>query len=219
MLEEFVDNNDYWNNFYKNSNIDLIHAPSSFAIFCKENYIQKKSVLVEIGSGNGRDSFYFAKHGHKVHAIDLSQEAVNLEKKVIEQKLEDNICLINDNFVTYDYNKIENIDIFYSRFTMHTINESEEIILLEKIYTALKIGGEYFVEARTINDPLIKEGKKISQNEMYTDHYRRFLNSGDFLKKCLKLGFELKYFTEKSGLSIYKNDDPVLLRMILKKVI
>jgi len=219
MLENTANNNDYWNNFYKNSDMELIHAPSSFAIFCKENYIKKQSVIVEIGSGNGRDSFYFAKLGHKVHAIDLSQEAVHLEQTIINQQIKNNIFLINDNFITYNYTKISNVDIFYSRFTMHTINEKEESILLEKIYSALKIGGEYFIEARTINDPLINKGKKISQNEMYTDHYRRFLDSNTFLKKCLKLGFQLQYFTEQSGLSVYKEDDPVLLRMILRKVI
>ena len=217
MRNQLENSKQYWNEFYKNCNCELLNTPTSFAIFCIEKYLNKKSNIVEIGSGNGRDSIYFAHKKHTVYAIDLSHEAIKLEQKIIPGDIQNNINLINDNFITYNYNQIKKIDVFYSRFTMHTITEKDEDIILQKIYDSLSQEGLCFIEARTINDPMMSKGTKLSQYEIYTDHYRRFIDSNKFLKKCLKLGFSLEYFTEEKNLSIYNNDNPALLRIILKK--
>ena len=54
-------------------------------------------------------------------------------------------------------------------------------------------------------------------NTFLTDHKRRFIDSNVFVRKMLSLGFVLLYFTEKNNLSIYKDDNPVLMRIVLRK--
>tara|TARA_B100001939_G_C16486912_1_gene423807 strand:- start:243 stop:470 length:228 start_codon:yes stop_codon:yes gene_type:complete len=73
-------------------------------------------------------------------------------------------------------------------------------------------------EFRSDKDPLMKLGKKISENERYTDHYRRFVNFDKFKNKLNKQGFKIIYQIEKRGLSKVKNDNPVLCRIIFQKI-
>ena len=73
-------------------------------------------------------------------------------------------------------------------------------------------------EFRSDRDPLMKFGKKISENERYTDHYRRFINFDEFKNRLKKQGYKIIYQIEKKGLSITKNDNPVLCRIIFKKL-
>ena len=91
-------------------------------------------------------------------------------------------------------------------------------VSLPKIYTSLAHNGLFCVEVRTTNDPLYGVGKDCGDNTFLTDHRRRFIESNVFLKQVLLLGFSILFFTEENNLSIYKDDNPVLLRIILKKI-
>ena len=101
---------------------------------------------------------------------------------------------------------------------MHAINKNDETILLPKVYNNLVIGGLFCVEARTTKDPIYGMGEDCGDNAYRTDHYRRFINAQNFLKSMLSFGFELLFFTESNNLSIYQEDNPVLMRAILKKI-
>ena len=72
------------------------------------------------------------------------------------------------------------------------------------------------LEFRTDKDSLKNKGKKLSKNETFTDHYRRFINVKDLLKYFKGLSYKVIYILEKKGLSRHKNDNPVLCRLILK---
>ena len=66
----------YWDNYYNNiTNIE----ESSFARFVKKR-IKKNSELIDIGCGNGRDSFFFSRNNLNVTAIDISKNAI---KKIL----------------------------------------------------------------------------------------------------------------------------------------
>ena len=65
-------NKAYWNDFYQSNHK---HTPSQFCV-CVLTEISPNAVVVELGSGNGRDSHYFASQGHVTVAMDLSQQAV-----------------------------------------------------------------------------------------------------------------------------------------------
>ena len=52
---------------------------------------------------------------------------------------------------------------------------------------------------------------------VFQNHKRRFIDSNIFRKLVSDIGFKEIYFIEKNNLSIYKNDNPVLMRIILKK--
>jgi len=210
---------EYWDKFYAEHGLDSnIHKESTFAKFCQEElFIGKKLNILELGSGNGRDSIFFAKNNHKVIAIDQSTVAIDIEKNNLPKDICNNLIAKADNFITEDYSCYGDIDIFYSRFTIHAIKKDEEQIIVSKVYNQLDTHGLFCIEVRTTKDPLCGIGKYMGDNTYFTDHSRRFIDSDIFLKNALNLGFKLKYFVEKDNLSIYKNDNPVLMRIILEK--
>ena len=55
------------------------------------------------------------------------------------------------------------------------------------------------------------------RNAYITDHYRRFIVPDEIRQKLESLGFSIQFFEEGQGFSIYKDDDPVLLRVMAKK--
>ena len=69
--------NEYWNTFY--SKKKLIKKPSSFA-FEIVKYLDSDKKLLELGCGNGRDSFFFAKNGIHVIALDLSNQVIDIDR-------------------------------------------------------------------------------------------------------------------------------------------
>ena len=204
---------EYWDKFYKQHGLDnSIVKASSFASFCQEKFFKYKQLnILELGSGNGRDSIYFAKCGHNVIAIDQSHTGVEVAKR-----LENSISLIEDDFVKMDYTAFSFIDVVYSRFTIHAINENEENIVIDKTKQLLNSGGFFAIEVRSTKDPLCGVGKCVGKNAYITTHYRRFIDSDELINKLIK-DFKLIYFTEEDNLSVYKDDNPVLIRIILQK--
>ena len=90
----------FWNKFYKNKL--ALDKPSGFAIFiCKflKNY---KSIVVDIGCGNGRDLLYFKKNRIDFLGIDLSKYATFFLRKkfvfFVFMLIINNINMLNFNF-------------------------------------------------------------------------------------------------------------------------
>ena len=173
---------------------------------------------MEIGSGNGRDAIYFASFKNNVIALDQSTAAIDIEMDGLSEELCQYLHPRALDFVKEEYSGYENIDVFYSRFSIHSITKNDEVILLTKIYNALGSGGMFCIEVRSTNDPLYGIGERCDNDTyIYNSHKRRFINSQIFLNQCLTIGFKLLYFTEENNLSVYKDDNPVLMRIILKK--
>jgi len=202
----------YWDKFYEKEalNRDITKA-STFAVFCQVNFLTTPKTIIELGCGNGRDALYFADKGHSVLAIDQC-----IDQRVNYERSHDNLRYLECDFVNHDLDQPS--DVLYSRFTIHSITQQDQDILLPNAYKKLPDQGLFCIEVRTTKDPKCGLGECIAENTyVYDGHTRRFIDSQDFLKTALSVGFKLRYFIERSGLSIYNNDDPVLMRIILKK--
>ena len=68
----------YWNKYY--SKKLGVQEPSSFAVYVLKMMSDGDSIL-ELGCGNGRDSFFFAEHGIQVFALDQSEIVISQIKK------------------------------------------------------------------------------------------------------------------------------------------
>lgn len=204
----------YWDKFYKqHANRDDISECSTFAIFCCDNFFNKTPrIIADLGCGNARDAKHFARK-HLVYGIDQV-----IDKEVINSNKSSLLKLIEQDFVRDEYSFSENVDVFYSRFTIHSITEEDQKELLPKVYNSLDVGGLFCIEARTTKDSKFGVGKHICGTTYFNDgHTRRFIDSQEFLNEVLSLGFKLKYFNEQDNLSAYKDDNPVLMRIILEK--
>ena len=218
-IKKTMDKN-YWDNFYKNHAKDSnLSKHSSFALFCLDkSFIKENQNIVEIGCGNGRDAIFFARNKLNVHALDQSVSVIKENMNLIDERYQKYLNLREADFVTENYQEYKNINVFYSRFTIHSITKNEESILLPKIYNTLENDGVLCIEVRTTKDPLYGIGDKIDKNTyVNNNHTRRFIDSQEFLSESISIGFKLLYFTEENNLSVHNNDNPVLMRIVLQK--
>lgn len=202
----------YWNNYYK-QDLKEIQQPSDFARAVLP-YLKQGKSLLDLGCGNGRDSIFFAQQDLKVTGIDASKEAIGRLSKYHG----DVGTFVCDDFVTSKALYQIQYDYFYSRWTMHAISERQEDELLCQIAGAIKEGGTFFVEARSVRDELYGRGEKVGENAfLYNNHYRRFMEKERFSEKLEGLGFHIISMEEGTGFSKTPESDPVLVRVIASR--
>lgn len=208
-----INDKKYWSEFYFNNN-ELTKKPSLFAQYLVENsVINEGDVLFELGCGNGRDSIFFAQNNIDVTAVDQCDKNISF---LNEQH--NNISFISDDFTNLS-NLESKVNVVYSRFTLHSINDEGELRTLNWVYNNLKKDGILCVEARTLKDPIFGKGIDKGNNIwFYNDHHRRFIDALSFKNKLVEMGFEIKLFEENNGFAKHKDDDPVVLRAIVKKL-
>tara|TARA_A100001011_G_scaffold202427_1_gene210788 strand:+ start:1416 stop:2081 length:666 start_codon:yes stop_codon:yes gene_type:complete len=209
----------HWNKFYSKKKHPI--KTSNFAKFLYKKFLikGKGKKLIDIGCGNGRDSFFFADKKFNVTSLDRSDIAVRNNLIYKEKYRYKNI-----NFIKLDINKKsilkgKKYDYIYLRFFVHAITHLSQRRLFKLLN---RIGKKHtsliMLEFRTISDELMKKGKIISNCERIDNHYRRFINTKDFIKEFMSfVKCKIVYFQEGKGMSIFKKDNPHLCRLVFKK--
>lgn len=206
----------YWDSYYRKRKAPI--SPSSFALFCGENFLDKPCHIVEFGCGNGRDSFYFSKT-HKVTAIDESKVVVDTNRVRADQEGVLSVDFLHGEFGSKIPGLPSEVDAVYARFVIHAMSEEAETRALLESWRLLKNGGKLFLEFRTTQDSLMNKGDQLSETERITDHYRRFVDFSKFCLKLVSLGFVMEYSIEKQGLASFGSDDPVVGRVVAIKIV
>lgn len=177
-----------WIEFYKKK--EAPDGPSSFCLFFLDKKIAGETVA-DVGCGNGRDTLALAKRYKKVIGIDpncVEDDEVGSVKFIKKSLMESK-------------KQLKNIDIVYSRFFLHSIQNNEIVDLV-------KTTNKYFVaEARALGDKPI----------LYPEHKRNYINTDWLLEVLTKNEFEILFFQKSKGLAIYKNEDPLVFRIIAKR--
>lgn len=176
-------NEEYWEDFYKSFDVK---SPSSFAKFCLD-YIDKSKTLIDVGCGNGRDSYFFAKHGINTIGVDQANQPKEAHKV---------------RFMREDYAKIPFINNqVYARFFLHAIEN------LEIAQFLLKCNGLVMLEFRSVGDiPII-----------YQDHRRNMVDGRSVFETLADQDFTILWYQLSHGLAKYKDEDPLICRIIAKK--
>ena len=107
-------NQQYWEKFYKTFKVTKY---SSFAEFCVK-YLKKSEKIIDLGCGNGRDSYFFAKHGFEVVGIDIASRP----------EYKKNAIFFQNDFMHYD----SFLHPVYARFFLHSISDNDIIQLFQK---------------------------------------------------------------------------------------
>jgi len=183
---------EYWEKFYSNNNnIDC----SNFCNFVM-NYFKDKNIVnvLDCGCGNGRDS-YALSNSYKVDAVDNCGFLPTNKN---------NVNFSTDDFVTIDKSKY---DLIYSRFTFHSITNDQHMSFLDTI----NVNSYLVIETRS------KRGENDHVFHGKT-HYRNYTDLS-YLKDVLTLKkFEIMFILEDVNLAKYKNENPVCIRVICKKL-
>ena len=207
----------YWNLFYIKKTKD---KPSTFAKYIKKNFLnKKKGKLIDLGCGDGRDTFYLSHSNIKTLGIDKSQIIKKKNNKLATTNRNKKIYFKSTSVVSPSMLKLGKFEYVYSRFFLHTISEKSQKKLFSNILTKItKKNSLCFFEFRTIKDQMYNLGLKQSKYERITDHYRRFIDVKKFVKlDYIHKNFKIIYLIERKNLSIHKKDNPVVCRIVLKK--
>lgn len=202
----------YWNNYYNKD-----EAPKEPSQFAKDilSYLEEDKKLIELGCGNGRDAVYFSQNGVHVVAIDQSELSIyNLQKNNSNNRIK----FIADDFIKTDMLKESEHDYVYSRFTMHSITEEEEDMVLNRVYSTLKKEGLLLIEVRSVKDDIYGLGREVAKNTyIYNEHCRRFVVIEELIDKLESIGFEIIFANEGKDYAKYKDQNPIVIRIIAKK--
>ena len=209
-----INNEKYWNKYYLSKK--KINLPSNFAKFVKKKFLKKSDTVLDVATGNGRDSFFLSKHIKFVYGIDKSKVAINMNNKKV-----DYLNLKNINFKNLSSQQIKlfkkKVTFIYARFFIHAISEKIENKFLNDLRKYFGKNVTVGLEFRTTDDKLINKGIKIEKNQRFYTHYRRFIELKKFEKKLEDKNFKIIY--KKKGLNLSKtlNENPYLCRLIIKQ--
>jgi bifunctional enzyme CysN/CysC len=202
---------DYWESFYRNGLGE--QAPSLFAQDVAEQ-LRGDERLLEVGCGNGRDASFFRSQDFGVVAIDASPAAIDV---CLRLHGANGICFAAGRLEDESLDLGGAFDVIYSRFVLHAMTEVEQAMMLLSAYRKLRPGGSIYLECRSINDPLARQGEVISPTERIHGHYRRFIILEELIQHLQMTGFTIDNTIESTGLAPYKDEDPVVIRITASK--
>jgi|TARA_B110000238_G_C16129013_1_gene440574 cyclopropane fatty-acyl-phospholipid synthase-like methyltransferase len=209
-------NKQYWDAFYQTNHR---HTPSQFCA-CILTEIEPATVVVELGSGNGRDSHYFASQGHTTAAMDLSKEAIkSCEDHARSRDIEHSAFFQGDitrresldKIIAYARKSAMGNDIvFYSRFVMHSLDDDQELAFMKGVSEGMQPGEIIYFEFRSKGDAALMKH--------YGGHYRRYVDTENFIGLLTKeFGFDIEYSFTGNGMAKYREEDPCVSRVFARK--
>ena len=207
----------YWASFYARNDFG---SGSTF-----QEHVQAREGLpetvIDMGCGQGRDSFAFAAAGRTVMGIDRSHvgirhAAAKAEQVGLAERLSFAACDVSD--VAALSAVLEQVRerarggpvLFYARFFLHSIPEDVQEAVLAIVAASARPGDAFAAEFRTDKDE--------AAAKVYTKHYRRFQNGPEFGRRLAGVhGWEVVEEHEGTGLSPYQGEDPELYRVLARR--
>jgi SAM-dependent methyltransferase len=202
----------YWDTYYsKGKESAAPICPSQFAAFIASEVIMFNPVIVDIGCGNGRDALFFSQYGFRVIGVDASARAIQQCKQKQGERGDAIFVCCNISRLHLAEEIIEFAGdspvVMYARFFLHAVSERDERQFFEIAKSVCRSGGLIAVEFRTDKD---RELLKVTG-----EHYRRFINPNDFLRRAGERGYVPAYYAEGFGYAKFRSDDAHVARVIL----
>jgi hypothetical protein len=206
----------YWADFYART----VYTSGSTFFELVDARDDLPATVVDIGCGDGRDSYAFAGAGRaKVTGLDRSHVGVRQATKKAEQmgfggRLSFSACDVGDAAkLRATLQAARNGDepmAFYARFFLHSIPEEVQRTLMGVVSECARPGDYFAAEFRTDKDEAIEK--------VHGNHYRRFQNGPAFGRSLRETyGFSPLIEQEGNGFSPYKGEDPQLYRVIARR--
>jgi Methyltransferase domain len=208
----------YWADFYARTSYDT--GSSFFDLVSSRTDLP--DMVVDIGCGDGRDSYAFARAGRQVVGLDRSHVAIaHATKKAQEMGLRSPVA-----FTACDVSDAKTLRatltaargedpgrpvLFYARFFLHSIPEDTQRVMMTVIQQCSRHGDCFAAEFRTDKDE--------ATAKVHGEHYRRFQNGPAFGRQLSReYGFITKLVEQEgNGFSPYKGEDPHLYRIIARR--
>jgi 2-polyprenyl-3-methyl-5-hydroxy-6-metoxy-1,4-benzoquinol methylase len=215
MAKDVRDGNDveYWSRVYSGDIIDtkVTLQHSSFCLWACEQlcvlglHPTKENIILDVGCGNGRDSYYLCSMGYTVIGIDSAVCPENKHGALFQQHDALNIPEAI----------LRTAKVIYARFFLHALTDQQQNEFLNRLAEVCMPGTFIVFETRSMNDPMLQEGRAISKNENFTSHYRRYQTTHDIEASCKRSSLKMLHCTEVFNVSPALDDNPALLRGVL----
>lgn len=184
----------YWAEFYSKFKVS---QPSPFCKFIVQYFNKFKPhtvKLIDIGCGNGRDSYQLSKL-FNVIGIDSSN---------VPTSNSPHLSFIKDDFTTTDFTGFH---IVYSRFTLHSVPNEMHTKLLQNIQPKQIL----CIETRS-------DKGNTTDTHYGNTHYRNLTNKKYITDLLTKFNFNITFIEENKGFAPFKDEDPVCIRIIAVKM-
>ncbi|PHC82974.1 hypothetical protein COF42_25625 [Bacillus wiedmannii] len=188
---------DLWTVVIPYLNSIAINASKEISNYLKSRQIHGEAMLLDIGCGSGIYSQTIVQNCPHIKAIGIDQENVlKLARKQTKQLgLADRIDYIEDDIFKFDY-QTEYFDIVLVSNILHGYNETDNLLLLNKIFNSLKPNGLLI-----INDFIINKNNKILLPLLLSLQFHLTGNGKSFELE------ELKQLMLSSGFQIHDYQD------------
>lgn len=206
------DHRAYWEEFYARKADAVPAQPSAFARWVVER--QPRGTLLEIGSGTGRDSLFFASEGYTVVGCDYAVPGLRYaEDQARARELTDvtfqQLDLYDDEHVLERADAIAGAtapDAVYARFMVHAVSDEGRHNLFRLAGHVLEgQGGRLYLEFRTAR----------AEHE-FGEHFRQFVQPAQVEEELRSYGFVVEHCEEGFGLAVHKSEDPKVCRIIAR---
>jgi len=150
-------------------------------------FIKKNSKILDLGSGEGKDSLFLAKKGNNLTAVDISEKGIEKTNKFAK---ENNLKIKTEISNIKDYlNKSKKFDAIYAINVLQFIPEDKIFEVVKKMQNKTKKNGinviaSFIAENTKQKDFILKKG-------------RYFFNKRE-LKKLYDT-WEIEFYLEKLG--------------------
>lgn len=159
---------------YKSS--DWIDRPS---IFAQESiqYFPESGKILDLGSGQGQDSRYFAEQGYEVVSADLEDFALELNRSKRPHAIGDKITIAKlDMREKFPFSQ-GSFDVVYAHLSLHYFNDQDTKNIFAEIFRVLKPGGTFAFCVNSTTDPQYGTGVAIEPNYFKIDNFaKRFFD-------------------------------------------
>lgn len=212
----FTMSHGYWQNFY--SGPECLDVPTEGSPFLQwvAGRLPDRARILEVGSGTGRDAVFLASAGHRVHAVDRSAAGIErLRDHARSAQLDITTGLVNIADLTDVLTLVADLPgdatwDLYARFFLHAIDDEarENFWVLARALT--RGGGTVWLEFRTDRD--------ADRPHEFRSHYRNYLALSQVVAEIGEAGMQVHHVEEGTGLAPFRDEDPVVARLVLRGV-
>jgi len=202
----------WWPFYFGQSSSVVSEKPSPFAQWVHERE-PDSAAIVDIGSGTGRDSLWFARQGHEVLGLDYIPAATEKAGKVATSE---DLPAQFQTFNLYDIRQVlatggelahrADPPTLYGRFLIHALEDFGRHNLWRVASMCLRRGGRFYLEFRT--------GQDAEAEKEFGEHFRKYLDADIVIAEIEERGGQIEYREEGHGLAVYKNEDPHVCRLV-----
>lgn len=165
--------------------------------------IEKFSIsgnALELGCGDGRDTYHVLKKGIQVTAIDQSQSAINTLNNRTDLSMEDKGRLngICTDVMNVDFG-VSVFDFAYSVTLLDHLDKKKGDMVIQKITESVREGGYIFLKVHTVDDV----GNTHLSNDIseFASEIKHFYEKGELLKTMSLYG-QVLFYLEVSELDL-----------------